>query len=123
MGKPPKRKSPKGPLLPTSDPTEARCNLGPPAPLRKQLRSLDGVGLWQIEDPWKQGQRAPSIRYLVVRGRSEATFNRPSEAWRYFQQLTGAPDKDTRPPPPPLEDILKQPRTHRPSRRRRKPSA
>jgi hypothetical protein len=68
---------------------------GPPVPLRRQLRTLNDVELWQVEKPKKQGQRMPTIRYLVVRGRSEASFNRPHEAWRYFQQLTGAPNKDT----------------------------
>jgi len=85
--------------------------------LRRRLRALAGVELWHVEEPKRQGQRTPIIRYLVVRGRSEATFNRPQEAWRYFQQLTGAPERDTRPPPPPLENTLKQPRT-KPRRRR-----
>ena len=78
---------------------------------------LRGVELWQIEEPRKQGQRMPTIRYLVVRDRSEASFNRSHEAWQYFQRLTGAPDWDDRPEPPPIEDALKQPR---PTKRRRR---
>jgi hypothetical protein len=89
MGKRPTRKTPKGPLQPPID--EVPLRRGPPAPLRWQLRALNGVELWQVEELGDQGQRVPIIRYLVVRGRSEASFNRPHEAWRYFQQLTGAP--------------------------------
>jgi hypothetical protein len=60
----------------------------------------------------------PTIRYLVVRGRSEARFNRPHEAWQYFQQLTGAPNKNDRPEPPPIDEAFLQ-RTSKPRRLRR----
>ena len=91
---------------------------GLPLPFRRRLRALAGVELWHIEDPKTQGQRTPTVRYFVKAGSSEATFERPHEAWRYFQQLTGAPERDTRPPPPPLEATLGQPRIKKPRRRR-----
>jgi hypothetical protein len=73
-------------------------------PLRRQLRALDGVELWHIEEPKAQGQRVPTIRYIVRNGVGEKAFGRPHEAWQYFQELTGAPDKDLRPEPPPLDE-------------------
>jgi len=74
------------------------------------LRTISGVELWHIEDPKGQAQRAPTIRYLVKRAGTEAAFNRPHEAWRYFQDLTGAPDKIVRPEVPPLDAALMTPR-------------
>lgn len=95
---------------------------GPAAALRRQLRTLHGVKLWQIEEPRQQGQRVPTIRYMVMRGGSKAVFNRPHEAWQYFQQLTGAPDKDDRPEPRPIEDALNQQSRGTKRRRPRKPA-
>jgi len=82
---------------------------GPPLPLRRRLRELAGIELWHVEEPKTQGQRVPAVRYQVKRGSSEVTFNRPHEAWRYFQQLTGAPDKDLRPQPPPIDAAAADP--------------
>jgi len=73
------------------------------------LRTISGVELWHIEDPKGQAQRAPTIRYLVKRAGTEAVFNRPHEAWRYFKDLTGAPDKIDRPEPPQLNAALLTP--------------
>jgi hypothetical protein len=70
------------------------------------LRALNGVELWQVEELRKQDPRTPIIRYMVVRGGSEASFNRPQEAWRYFQGLSGAPDKDLRPERPPIDEAF-----------------
>jgi hypothetical protein len=87
-------------------------------PLRRRLRVLAGVELWHVEEPKMPGQRTPTIHYLVKLGGSEATFNRPHEAWRYFQQLTDAPDKDIRPDPPPLDAALSTVGKRKPRRRR-----
>src|SRR5262245_32074655 len=92
---------------------------GPPLPLRRLLRALAGTELWHIEEPRTRAQRIPTMLYLVKRGGREATFNRPHEAWSYFQELTDAPDSDTRPQPPPLDDVLLR-RHPRPLRRRRR---
>lgn len=93
--------------------------VGPPLPLRRRLRALSGVELWHIEEPKTQGQRVPTIRYLVKRGQSEAAFNRPHEAWRYFQKLTGTLDKDPRPEPPPIDAAAANPSRPRVLHRRR----
>jgi hypothetical protein len=82
---------------------------------------MAGVELWHIEEPKALGQRNPTIRYLVKRGRSEVTFNKPQEAWRYFQQLTDAPDKDLRPEPPPIDRSMLEARTGERKPRRRRP--
>jgi len=66
---------------------------GPPVPLRRLLRTLDGVELWHIEDGRKRGQRTLAIRYVVKSGSGEKTFDRPHEAWQHFQQLTHAPER------------------------------
>jgi hypothetical protein len=90
--------------------------------LRRQLRAFADVELWHIEEPKTHGQRVPNIRYLVTRGGSEVTFNRPHEAWRYFQQLTGMPDKKVRPEPPPINEAFPAgPRTGKSKRSRRRP--
>src|SRR5215470_4556213 len=81
-----------------SGPEEA----GPPLMLRKMLRSLGSVELWQIEGR-KPRQKLRDIHYVVKVGDCDHTFDRPHEAWAYFQQLTGAPNKDTRPEPPPID--------------------
>jgi hypothetical protein len=93
----------------------------PPIPLRRLLRTLDGVEMWHIEDSRKEGQRSPTIRYIVKSKGSESIFERPHEAWRHFQQLTNAPEKDTRAQPPPLDPRLlpaKSGETQRRGRRR-----
>jgi hypothetical protein len=95
---------------------------GPPIHLRKLLRTHDGVEMWHVEDARKDGQRIPTIRYVVESSGSKSTFERPHEAWRHFQQLTNAPDKDTRPEPPPLDPSLLTPKSGKPRRRRRTPS-
>ena len=66
------------------------------------LRMLDGVEMWQVEDAKRQ-QTAPAIRYVVKIAGSEKAFSRPQDAWRHFQQLTNAPERDMRPEPPPIE--------------------
>jgi hypothetical protein len=77
------------------------------------LRALNGVELWHVEELRGQGQRVPTIRYMVVRGGSEAIFNRPHEAWEHFRRLTNVPDKDTRPELPQIDEALLRPRTQR----------
>ena len=74
---------------------------GPQLPLRRLLRTLDGVEMWHIEDGAKE--RTPTIRYIVKSNGDENIFERPHLAWRQFQQLTNAPDRDPRPQPPPLD--------------------
>ena len=94
---------------------------GPPVPLRRLLRTLDGVEMWHIEDVRTNGQRIPTIRYVVKSNDGESIFERPHEAWRHFQQLTNVPDKDIRPEPPPLDPSLFTPKSDKTKRRRRRP--
>jgi hypothetical protein len=89
----------------------------PPMPLRRLLRFLDGVEMWHIEDAGGR-QRSPSIRYVVKSSGSESIFERPHEAWRHFQHLTNAPEKDVRPEPPPLDPSLFAPKSSKTRRRR-----
>jgi hypothetical protein len=93
---------------------------GPRIPGRRLLRRLEGVEMWHIEGSEKRGQ---GIRYLVKHSDSEHTFERPHEAWRHFQQLTGAPERDVRPDPPPIDptslDLSRKPNIRR---RRRDPT-
>lgn len=91
---------------------------GPPVPLRRLLRTLDGVEMWHIEDGKKRGHGVPVIRYVVKGSGNESAFDRPHEAWRHFQQLTGAPERDTRPEPPPLDSSLLTPNSAKKQRRR-----
>jgi hypothetical protein len=90
------------------------------ASTRTLLRTLTGVELWHAEE--KGDQRRPIIRYVVKRGEGERTFERPHEAWQYFQKLTNAPDKDVRPEPPPIDgaqlSIAPRPRKRRRGRPR-----
>jgi hypothetical protein len=95
---------------------------GPPVPLRRLLRTLDGAELWHVEDVRRDGQRIPTIRYVVKSNGTQSIFERPHEAWRHFQQLTNAPDKDTRPEPPPIGAGLLTPRSGKTRRRRQSPS-
>jgi hypothetical protein len=95
---------------------------GLPVPLRRLLRMLNGVELWHVEDDRKGRQRIPTIRYAVKSTGNESIFERPHEAWRYFQQLTQVPDRDVRPEPPPIESSLLTPRAGKRQRLRRKPS-
>jgi hypothetical protein len=90
---------------------------GPPVPLRRLLRTLDGVEMWHIEDA-RGGQRVPSIRYMVKSNGRESNFDRPHEAWHRFQQLTNAPEKDDRPEPPPLDSSLLTAKSGKTKRRR-----
>jgi hypothetical protein len=83
------------------------------------LRTLDGVEMWHIEDSRKDGQRIPTIRYVVKSNGRETIFERPHLAWRHFQQLTNAPDRDTRPQPPPLVSSLLTPKSGKTKRKRR----
>ena len=90
-------------------PTRAKMFPSKSAPIRaglRLLRSLRSVELWHIEESRKPGQKLPAIHYMVKEGDNEHTFSRPHEAWAYFQQRTGAPSKDTRPVPPPIEEAF-----------------
>ena len=95
---------------------------GPPVPLRRLLRTLGGVELWHIEDGRKRGLRILTVQYVVKSGRSERTFDRLHEAWRHFQQLTNAPDRDTRAEPPPIDSSILDttPKSGKTKRRRRR---
>lgn len=95
---------------------------GSPLPLRRLLRTLDGVEMWHIEDSRKDGQRIPTVRYVVKNNGGETIFERPHLAWRHFQQLTNAPEKDARPEPPPLDSSLLTPKSGKTQRRRGTPS-
>ena len=89
---------------PPASPAPGRAPVRPQTPLRRLLRALGGVELWHVEEARKPGQKWPTIRYEV--GSSSGgtkIFERPHEAWRDFQQLTHAPDKDMRPEPPPID--------------------
>jgi hypothetical protein len=90
---------------------------GPPVPLRRLLRTLDSVEMWHIEHG-RDRQRVPSIRYVVKSNGGESNFDRPHEAWRHFQQLTNAPEKDDRPEPPPLDSSLLTSKSGKTKRRR-----
>jgi hypothetical protein len=95
---------------------------GPPLPKRRLLRTFDGVEMWHIEDSKKDGQRIPTVRYVVKNSGDETIFERPHLAWRHFQQLTNVPDRDPRPEPPPLDSSLLTPKSGKTKRRRRTPS-
>src|SRR5215470_8260262 len=89
MTPPRNRKPPASPAVPAP---------GPGLTLRHRLRALAGVELWHVEEPRQPGQKWPTIRYEVaVAGADVKRFERPQEAWRHFQQLTQAPDRDVRP--------------------------
>ena len=91
-------------------------------PTSRLLRTLGGVELWHVEDS-RGGKKRPIIRYRVRSASDERTFERPHEAWRYFQQLTNAPDRDVRPDPPPIEEAqLCKAATSRKPRRGRRPA-
>jgi len=116
MTPPKSRKPPASPAPPSP---------GPGLALRRLLRTLQGVELWHVEEPRKPGWKWPVVRYEVIVGGADVKrFERPQEAWRHFQQLTHAPDKDTRPEPPPIAapplDASKPRKVRR--RRRREPS-
>jgi hypothetical protein len=96
--------------------------VGPPLPLRRLLRKLDGVEMWHVEYSRQDGQRIPTVRYVVKNSGDEAIFERSHLAWHHFQQLTNAPDRDPRREPPPLDLNLLTPRSGKTKRRRRKPS-
>jgi hypothetical protein len=93
--------------------------VGPPLPLRRLLRKLDGVEMWHVEHSRQDGQRIPTVRYVVKNSGDEAIFERPHLAWRHFQQLTNAPDREPRPEPPPLDAALLTPKSGKTKRRRR----
>jgi len=83
------------------------------------LRTHAGIELWQIESA-VNGQKRPAIRYTVKSAGREQSFDRPHEAWQYFQQLTDLLDRDVRPDPPPI-DPDKLDTTKPRKRRRRRP--
>jgi hypothetical protein len=64
---------------------------GQRAPLRRLLKELGGIELWQIEGIRIRGYKWPAIQYEVA-GDAVKTriFSRPHEAWTYFQQLANA---------------------------------
>jgi hypothetical protein len=64
------------------------------------LRTLAGVELWHVET--KGGEKHPIISYVVKSTTARKAFEKPHQAWQYFQHLTNAPDRDTRPEPPPI---------------------
>jgi hypothetical protein len=71
--------------------------IGRQAPLRRLLKELGGVELWQIEEVRIPGYKWPVIQYEVAGGAGKTRiFSRPHEAWTYFQQLANA-----HPEPPP----------------------
>jgi hypothetical protein len=95
---------------------------GPPIPLRRRLRTLNGVELWHVESGEKSRQRTPIISYVVKSVDGERAFDRPHEAWQYFQRLTEAPDRDLRPEPPPIDpERLDTSRPRTPRRRKHPP--
>jgi len=110
---------------PPPSPAPGRSSAGTQIAARRLLRTLDGVELWHIQEARKPGQKWPTIRYEVgSSGDPVEIFARPHEAWRRFQQLTHAPDKDMRPDPPPIDGPPPgtPPKARPPRRRRRKPS-
>lgn len=86
------------------------------ATTRTLLRTLIGVELWHVED--RRDQHRAIIGYVVKKGSREHTFDRPHEAWQYFQKLTNAPDRDVRPEPPPIDgaQLSIAPRLRKPPR-------
>jgi len=109
---------------PPASPAPGQPSSGPGLTQRRLLRALGGVELWHVEEPRQPGQKWPVIRYEVAAtGAGVRRFERPQEAWRHFQHLTQAPDKDTRPEPPPIDGPPPDPSKPRKlRRRRRKPS-
>jgi hypothetical protein len=60
-----------------------------PADLPKLLRAVDGVELWQ-ESPTGRDRKIGRLTYFVKTPvGTRRTFDKPHEAWRYFQKLTG----------------------------------
>jgi hypothetical protein len=82
-------------------PDPSRTSNGHPIPIRKLLRRLGGVEMWHVQEGRIHGQKWPAIRYMVSTADDFRAFDRPHEAWAYFQQLTNAPNKNA-PPAPPL---------------------
>ena len=85
---------------------------------RKILRKNGGVEMWQSEANGLPSLRGRVVRYFVgVVGGDVRSFDRPHQAWEYFQRITGAP---AAPPdlPPDIPETMKRrlPRTR--SRRR-----
>jgi hypothetical protein len=85
---------------------------------RKLLRKNGSVEMWQSEAMRSPSQRGHAVRYFVgTAGGDVRSFDRPHQAWEYFQRITGAPAE---PPdlPPDLPESMQQrlPRTR--SRRR-----
>jgi hypothetical protein len=92
----------------TGDRGDNREEAFTPKELRKLLRELASVQMWQIEGPRpRPGQRSPTIYYEVTTADGVRTFDRPHEAWEYFQKLTNAPDKMPEPPRPPIHERSK----------------
>ena len=67
-----------------------------PALLRKLLRKIGNITMWWVEDGRIPGEKWPPVRYVVSAGDNEKTFDRPHEAWAYFQQQTTAENEDDR---------------------------
>ncbi len=85
---------------------------------RKILRRNGGVEMWQSEATRLPTQRGRVVRYFVgVAGGGVRSFDRPHQAWEYFQRITGAPAEPPDLPPDLPESMQRRlPRTR--SRRR-----
>ena len=87
---------------------------------RKILRKNGSVEMWQSEATRLSSQRGHAVRYFVgVAGEDVRSFDRPHQAWEYFQRITGAPAAPPDLPPDPPESM----RGRQPRPRRRAPAA
>jgi hypothetical protein len=89
---------------------------------RKILRRNGTVEMWQSEATRLPSQRGSAVRYFVgVAGADVRSFDRPHQAWEYFQRTTGAPAE---PPdlPPDIPESMQR-RQPRPRSRRRATAA
>jgi hypothetical protein len=75
---------------------------------RKILRRNGSAEMWQSEATRLPSQRGRVVRYFVgVAGGDVRSFDRPHQAWEYFQRITGAP---AAPPdlPPDIPENMQQ---------------
>jgi hypothetical protein len=89
---------------------------------RKILRRNGDIEMWQTEATRLPSQRGRVVRYFVgTAGGDVRSFDRPHQAWEYFQQITGVPAEPPDLPPDIPESLQRRrPRMHA---RRRAPAA
>jgi len=70
-------------------------------PGRKILKQEGDVQMWQEDVVSRRRDHGRSIHYFVGTPRSAPkSFDRPHDAWEYFRQLTGVPERKPNQGPP-----------------------